>query len=118
MKSTLRLLPIALLCIFAAQTAVAGCPNSTCGRSCGASAIMPYFKGKTINGSARPTISNVAGNAITLGSKTYQTDGNTLMFVDGKQVNVAQLKAGMKATVKASLLKPTVASSITATTGK
>ena len=117
--STSLLFPIAILSLLAAQTASAGCPNGNCPRSSGifsGGTTMTFMKGKNIDSSARTAISNVSGNAVTVGAKTYQTDGDTLIFVDGQQVKIGQLKKGMHVSVKASSLKPTVASSITAVT--
>ena len=117
--STSLLLPVALFTLLAAHTASAGCPNGNCPRSGGISGggnMMTFMKGKNIDGSSRTAISNVSGNAITVGAKTYQTDGNTLIFVDGQQVKIDQLQKGMRVSVKASSLKPTVASTITAVT--
>ena len=113
-------LPIAIISLLAAHTASAGCPNGNCPRSTGISigggSTVTYMKGKNIDGSARTAISNVSGNAVTVGSKTYQTDGDTLIFLDGQQVKIGQLKKGMSASVKTGSLKPTVARSITVVT--
>ncbi len=114
------LLPIAIISLFTAHTAPAGCPNGNCPRSggitIGGGPMVTYLKGKDIDGSARPAISSVSGNSITVGSKTYQTDGSTLIFVNGQQVQIGKLQKGMRASVKTSSLKPTVARSITAIT--
>lgn len=118
--STSFLLPVAILTLLAAHTAMAGCPNGNCPRSggigIGGGNMMTFMKGKNIDGSARTAISNISGNAVTVGAKTYQTDGNTLIFVNGQQVKIDQLQKGMRVSVKSSSLKPTVASTITAVT--
>lgn len=119
MKTASTLLLI--LSLFAAHAASAACPNGNCSRSSatiGGSNTISYMKGKNIDGSARPTISDVAGSSITVKSKAYQIDANTLIFVNGKQAGKEQLQKGMRATVKTSALKPTLASTITATSGK
>ncbi len=116
---TAFLLPVAILTLLAAHTASAGCPNGNCQRSGGISGggnMMTFMKGKNIDGSARTAISNISGNAVTVGAKTYQTDGDTLIFVNGQQVKIGQLQKGMRVSVKSSSLKPTVASTITAVT--
>jgi hypothetical protein len=51
-------------------------------------------------------------------SKTYQVDAGTKVSVNGNSTGVERLQAGMRVTVTASLLKPSVARTIVAQSAK
>ncbi len=114
------ILPISIftLSLLAAHTASAACPNGRCGTSSGfgfGGSTVTYMKGKKINASAKPAISSVSGSSITLGSKTYKTDANTKVYINGNAGSLERLQKGMRAKVDASLLQPSVARTISAT---
>lgn len=81
--------------------------------------MMP--KGKKIDAGTKTSIANVAGSSVTIskdkGTATYQVDSSTRIFVNGNAASVERLAKGMRVTVDASALKPTLARAITATSG-
>lgn len=109
----LSLTSVAALSLSAAHTASAACPNGRCG---GSTKALTFMKGKTINASAQPAIASVSGSSITLDSKTYKTDANTKVYINGNAASLERLQKGMRAKVDASLLEPSLARTISAST--
>lgn len=116
-RTLLNLTAIVSVSLLAAHSASAQCRNGQCSRMGGNTGpTVTYMKGKTIKANAQPAIASVSGNSITLDSKTYRTDANTKVYINGNAASLERLQQGMRAKVDASLLQPSVARTISAST--
>lgn len=116
-RSLLLLTSIFSLSLLATHPASAQCPNGGC-----AKATVTYLKGTKVNAAIQTAITGVSDSSITVAeskaAKTYQTDANTRVLINGNNASLERLTAGMRVTVDASLLKPTLARTISATASK
>ena len=64
--------------------------------------VPPTRKGAA---SELPTIRKVGGDTVTVGKKTYKVTSFTRILVNGKKAKVADLKAGMQASVTGGVLR-------------
>ena len=62
---------------------------------------MGTFKG---NASRLPEVTNISGNEITIGRKTYLVDESARITVDGEKTDFSAIKVGMRAMVTGKVL--------------
>jgi hypothetical protein len=114
-------LPILAVLLSVLTTATVSAQCSSCQNP--ARPGVAYVKAfKPVDARIQTAITDVNGNSVTVSeaktSKTYQVDAGTKVSVNGNSTGVERLQAGMRVTVTASLLKPSVARTIVAQSGK